>query len=270
MSKISPNYNAPFPRSWKVIYQSKVHLCFHILPSWCIVILTSKCNYKSSKINFMKSKSCIGKSCLFVNYSLLPKSKILKSSEGSTLYGHSTPKDWSSLHCYAASFKGPFCDPSMIFLWHTSYSVDVDKLNLFPNFQSILRLHLLCMLYSIVLLLVITMSTYFIGNAYIVVLEMGVVALRSFVLTPFTTLFRNHKNYWDSIVHVGSSSSLLWPICCQKLYNLITGYHILTSCNSFLFYNALKFCTKREHLQKILEKFAERCILNFNRSSCTQ
>ncbi len=31
--------------------------------------------------------------------------------------------------------KGPFCDPSVLILWHNS--VDIDKISLFPNFQSI-------------------------------------------------------------------------------------------------------------------------------------
>ena len=35
-------------------------------------------------------------------------------------------------------FKGPFCDSEMIFLWNCSE--DIDKISLFPNFQSIRRL----------------------------------------------------------------------------------------------------------------------------------
>ncbi len=39
--------------------------------------------------------------------------------------------------------------------------------------------------------------------------EMGVVLRRTFVSTLFATLLRNHKNYRDTIVPVGSSASLL-------------------------------------------------------------
>ncbi len=43
----------------------------------------------------------------------------------------------------------------------------------------------------------------------VVVDELGVVFLRTFVSTLFATLLRNHKNYTDTIVPVGSSESLL-------------------------------------------------------------
>ncbi len=36
--------------------------------------------------------------------------------------------------------KCPFCDPNMLIVWNSS--VDIDKISLFPNFQSILRLRL--------------------------------------------------------------------------------------------------------------------------------
>ena len=36
--------------------------------------------------------------------------------------------------------KGPFCNPNMLFLWHSS--VNIDKISWFPNFQSILSFHL--------------------------------------------------------------------------------------------------------------------------------
>ena len=39
--------------------------------------------------------------------------------------------------------KGPFCDPSILILRHSS--VDIDKISLFPNFKSILMLCLLVM-----------------------------------------------------------------------------------------------------------------------------
>ncbi len=38
------------------------------------------------------------------------------------------------------SLKGPFCNLTMIFLWHSS--VDIDKISLFPNFRSILSFRL--------------------------------------------------------------------------------------------------------------------------------
>ncbi len=42
-----------------------------------------------------------------------------------------------------------------------------------------------------------------------VVDEIGVVLYRAFVSTLFATLLRNHKNYTDTIMPVGSSASLM-------------------------------------------------------------
>ncbi len=54
--------------------------------------------------------------------------------------------------CEDLLFKGPFCNPNMLFLWHKS--IDRDKISVFPNFQSIprLRKYELCLFYWIIML----------------------------------------------------------------------------------------------------------------------
>ncbi len=72
-----------------------------------------------------------------------------------------------------------------------------------------------------------------------VVLEIGKSFYEQFFLTLFATLLRNHKNYIDSIVPLGSMGSLLW-------YNIISYIiidrksHFGPVNNSFLLYTSSK------------------------------
>ena len=111
---------------------------------WCCVILLS-CILCIINSSLLKCKmlwpiivhlgmavfplSILGWANLYTShYSLVPNPWIL-GSEISWMNKKST-------FC----LKGPFCDPNMRFLRHSS--VDILEINLFPNFQSILNLRL--------------------------------------------------------------------------------------------------------------------------------
>ena len=62
------------------------------------------------------------------------------------------------------TFKGPFCNPNMLFLWYSSVDRPIDKISWFPNFQTILRLCWRWVMHVLLYRLVVQVT---VGNYYV-------------------------------------------------------------------------------------------------------